>query len=49
MHEWMGIMIQERPLYYENTRDDVIDYNGEDLASSVNTLYKIILTRSTGP
>ena len=43
-------MIQERPLYYENTRDDVIDYNEEDLASSVNTLPKTtVLTRSTGP
>ena len=46
VHEWMGIMIQERPLYYENMRDDVVDYNEElDLASSVNTLSKTTSSR----
>ena len=41
VHEWWGIMIQESPLCYENTRDNESGYNGEDLASSVNTLSKI--------
>ena len=39
-------MIQERPLYYENMRDDVVDYNEVlDLASSVNTLSKTTSSR----